>query len=703
MNFSSVGEAVPALAGLDYLPPDHTRSIFLGGQNFTHCCLRAANTSLTIQNERLTFSNDSYFEPSVSINDVLNSVEGGIFPCGAQYNGDRNGSPNIIVTYRWCISECNGWEISHPNKLNQWVGPLVQFLLPSLAFCLNIPRTRKLAIPEFVFQAHPRNVIGFTTYWLRLLMAGILMLIDTMVWLSMCFAFAGPMLLSGVYEFVLDRKILEFLSPPAKLHDRPQMPVKLRAQLLLAVVIGNLRINSSSLETQRISASTRQDSYGLYTAKRTQTTDTAHSTITDNTWTRVMTMLNGINGSQMSLQPELGEISLPTKLKSILMAQESFGSTMGAPILFFVGGFIYTVLDIDNQLGDNDQAHALAFGTWWMTIPYLAIVSCAMLSSNSPSALQGIVYDGGDYAAREKHELSFWDQLKDKIKSLPLGKVIGGHFGGYSLIEHTYEGRFQTVTMWNRGPNKRRWVYEAIREYSKDRQISGDEDLITPDNVRKGLSMTLTDKLNIIVGTLFLLLTPSLLAFLVSYNTPRTSLACRTLTYLVYAITQACEMLLWIWEVYLKVQYGPRWTDTKTPAKAINWWAQAFVAFFAVLAAVGGTFMQLLGVYHSCLCRIPIQYWVKPDDPEAWINMSDNTAESIVAAQNYWTVIGSVAVSVLSVVCALCWWHQRRLRKVFREEADRLEESREFQLPLGGSSPSEVVYSPPMSPMTSRV
>lgn len=239
-----------------------------------------------------------------------------------------------------------------------------------------------------------------------------------------------------------------------------------------------------------------------------------------------------------------------------------------------------------------------------MTIPYLAIVSCAMLSSNSPSALQGIVYDGGDYAAREKHELSFWDQLKDKIKSLPLGKVIGGHFGGYSLIEHTYEGRFQTVTMWNRGPNKRRWVYEAIREYSKDRQISGDEDLITPDNVRKGLSMTLTDKLNIIVGTLFLLLTPSLLAFLVSYNTPRTSLACRTLTYLVYAITQACEMLLWIWEVYLKVQYGPRWTDTKTPAKAINWWAQAFVAFFAVLAAVGGTFMQLLGVYHSCLCRV---------------------------------------------------------------------------------------------------
>lgn len=378
-----------------------------------------------------------------------------------------------------------------------------------------------------------------------------------------------------------------------------------------------------------------------------------------------------------------------------------------------------------------------------MTIPYLAIVACAMLSSNSASALQGIVYDGGDRAAREKHELSFWDQLKDKIKSLPLGKILSGHMGGYSLIEHTYEGHFQTVTMWNRGPNKRRWVHEAVREYAKDREaMDEDEDIMSLEQVRKGLKLTLGDKRNVVVCTLFLLLTPSLLAFLVSYNTPRKSLSCRTLTYLVYGVSQVCEMLLWTWEVYLKVKYGPRWSDTKTPAKAINWWAQAFVAFFAILAAVGGTFMQLLGVYRSCACmvryphllpclfsnspacgyekkkkteitirrnqkhlantyqQIPVQYWLKPDDPETYINLSTNTAESIVAAQNYWTVIGTVAVVALSVACSLCWWHQRRLRKVFREEADRLEENREFRMPLGGPPPSDVPCSPPLSPMT---
>lgn len=41
----------------------------------------------------------------------------------------------------------------------------------------------------------------------------------------------------------------------------------------------------------------------------------------------------------------------------------SFGETIGAPILFFVGGFIYTVVDqTTSSLGDDDSAHALAFG-----------------------------------------------------------------------------------------------------------------------------------------------------------------------------------------------------------------------------------------------------------------------------------------------------------------------------------------------------
>lgn len=323
MNYSSVGDAIPELAGLTLLPPDTSRSFNLGGQNFTHCCLLAANSSFSVDRGNLIFTNDSSFDSTQSIDSILSSVQDKNFPCGAEYNGDPNGSPVITVSYRWCTSQCSGWEISHFDKLQQWVGPLVQFLLPSLAFCLNIPRTRKLAVPDLVFQAHPRNVIGFTTYWIRLLGAILLMLIDTVVWLSMCFAFAGPMLFSGVYEFVLDRKILEFLSPPKKSKARPKIPARLRAQLLLAVVVGNLRISTGGLETPPSSIRKRQDSYGLYSAEASHT-ENARPAAPDNTWHRVMAMLDSPESSETRTGRKTEVVPLSTKLKSILMSQARY-------------------------------------------------------------------------------------------------------------------------------------------------------------------------------------------------------------------------------------------------------------------------------------------------------------------------------------------------------------------------------------------
>lgn len=41
-----------------------------------------------------------------------------------------------------------------------------------------------------------------------------------------------------------------------------------------------------------------------------------------------------------------------------------FASAVGAPIVFFAGGFIYSLRDILSSLGNNDTAHTLAFGMW---------------------------------------------------------------------------------------------------------------------------------------------------------------------------------------------------------------------------------------------------------------------------------------------------------------------------------------------------
>lgn len=96
--------------------------------------------------------------------------------------------------------------------------------------------------------------------------------------------------------------------------------------------------------------------------------------------------------------------------------------------------------------------------TGWMTIPYLATVSCAMLASNSSSVLQGIVYDGGSQASSPMPIRGFWTEIKSRLRQNTVSRRILERLDDYQLIEHTYEGRFQTVTMWNRGPNKRRWV-----------------------------------------------------------------------------------------------------------------------------------------------------------------------------------------------------------------------------------------------------
>jgi hypothetical protein len=48
-----------------------------------------------------------------------------------------------------------------------------------------------------------------------------------------------------------------------------------------------------------------------------------------------------------------------TRLKSMLACQYSFGSTIGAPVVFYIGSFIYTVLEIRSLLGDNASTNPL--------------------------------------------------------------------------------------------------------------------------------------------------------------------------------------------------------------------------------------------------------------------------------------------------------------------------------------------------------
>lgn len=67
--------------------------------------------------------------------------------------------------------------------------------------------------------------------------AGLCVVCDTIIWLSICFAFASPMLLSGLYEAFLDNRIIAFLMEKT---NNCRLTLDMRARLLFVILVGNL-------------------------------------------------------------------------------------------------------------------------------------------------------------------------------------------------------------------------------------------------------------------------------------------------------------------------------------------------------------------------------------------------------------------------------------------------------------------------------
>jgi hypothetical protein len=167
-----------------------------------------------------------------------------------------------------------------------------------------------------------------------------------------------------------------------------------------------------------------------------------------------------------------------------------------------------------------------------MVIPYLAIIACAMLAANSPSTLDGIVYDGADSTLPDKYEASFFASRIQRAKKYKPLAIILRQIEGYNPIETAFEGRFRTVKLWKRGLNKRQWIQEAVNDYEANtnyyqRLGDGNGCGIKPDQLRAELTLDARDCSYVAVGALFLVLAPNSLAFLTSYNTPRAGLSVR--------------------------------------------------------------------------------------------------------------------------------------------------------------------------------
>lgn len=870
-NCTTVEECIPMLANNDqYMPSKRTRLI--GGQNFTWCCTKAVADSLFIDADgMLAVKNDP---PAIHLNATLlkKVTDLGLFPCSADYNSEYpSGSPEINVNYTWLAATCPGWQLNRSQDLNV-LQTISGFLLPAVIFCLSVPRRRKFHVLRSFFVADLAGIKSYVPALFGAVGAMAIVTLDTALWLSVCFALAGPMILSGLYEALLDSRVIDFVREKTV---NGRLTLDMSCRLLMVVLIGNLDLaidddplvnqpgefftisgirenrspssaaadhhksisdgeeaptppgrrspdphsNSIALmrlndvgdnvgEIRQVSVPDFTNELGIKTDDGTrsgpssgaseqrlssprvpqiriegasvdpwvlQRRDTSH--LKASPWRHMEELLYPIRlyddeRSNRQLSPRqypllthrhssdcssgvpcnnrdhvVQEKPYPrnakierqisktqTRLRTMLNCQYSFGSMVGAPVLFFLGGFVFALLQSLQDLGDEDTALALAFGQWYMTIPHIAIISGLLLAGNNPNILEGV------FATQR--------QNVEKPK-----RILGLEFG------LAYPSCYKVAWQWQRGPNKKRWIETLISTYSepsgtKDCQ-SGYYEINQEDMkiLREKTTPSPLDWIILLSMCSLLLGVPFILAFLTAFYTPEIGVSCRSFTFLIYTSAEFGQILLWLWAVsvsrkatlvvtllkddltgnpYLQLsssrnaeltdsQYAvppgliipstrkrSGWLDRHgfynlrsvkvflqsdkartmkrvgrlltsreffSDVRSLCWFfLYIFLGIIAALAAIGGTLMQILGVYSADICYLTADQWVHPSKPGNTALISKNSRSMILDAQEFWKPCAITAIAFMSFVSFVGWWYQRRTRDVFMGIVSSIED-----------------------------
>ena len=293
-----------------------------------------------------------------------------------------------------------------------------------------------------------------------------------------------------------------------------------------------------------------------------------------------------------------------------------------------------------------------------MTIPHIAIVSGLLLAGNNPNTLEGIVGKKTPNPSRRK----------------------------WCILELVYESRYQPAWIWHRGRNKRIWAIRLQRTYHTSRF----------DNLKDKIAIRAQVWVSIFVLAFGLIVIPSTLAFLTSFYTPRVGISCRSMTFLSYMLCQFCLILLWIWNILSTdlIRDGQQYiqqTKTNTSWRAWIWYSiVTIIILCAIFTAIGGTMMQIIGVYRNCLCDIPITVWHKRYDADQLFIISTNSKDDIHKSRTFWKGTGVTAVVFLTSVSFIGWWYQKRLRYQFKKLIERIDEPTREEMQLLNEHPNGV-------------
>lgn len=398
------------------------------------------------------------------------------YKCGQVYEATIPPAPPLLVSTSWCRKKCSGYALSAPSDTNAWAAPLIQYILPAVIFSMTIPRRLVLSPPSWFFDFNINHMSGLIKALFSLCVAGVIVTLDTAVWVFIIMVAPAPFIFSGLLEVVLDYRIIRNLMSSHTDQGKDQ-PVGLdraqRVQLLTAVLAGNLGIEGIPADPQ------------------------------------------GELGTVLDINKHPEEVKL--HLGAMLACQYPFGAAVGAPILLYIGSFVYTLATIRNSDGDRETARALAFGIWWMNIVHVSAISGCLLASNNPTTAGAIV-------KLRRVKVGLQARLGYADKRSEMEDKIQARLEAWSRLPLSYKARYEPVWMWTRGKSKAGWL----------RRTSAWEQ----HWFREKVEMTVPGWIFLAFVAFSLVLFPCALAFWIEYSTPARGVGCRSLTILGMYITK---------------------------------------------------------------------------------------------------------------------------------------------------------------------
>jgi hypothetical protein len=405
---------------------------------------------------------------------------------------------------------------------------------------------------------------------------------DTMVWVILIMGMAGPMMVAGLHEGLLDYKILKTLEKRTGMTQRAMMVRGVHGDNDGATELANMRTpNAVDAMPQEASRNTTAEQNGealntnqiraisLNTKVELLVAIFAGKILLHNDFHN---LIPNVLLARPLVAENLDQPILAETLIRLMTSQSPFGAIVGAPVVFYLGAFIYTILDLLVEPSNQNAAYSLAFGVEWMIIVHVAIVNGYLLASNNPSPINMLV--GTRRGQDERDE-----------RGVP------------PLFPPVYDGIFQPVSMWRRGINKRKWLNKFKDDSNRPEHNSTD--------IKADLKIHLWEWVFLIAlpSVILISLPPGAGAF-VTYATPTVGFGCRSLSFLLYFGVQIILTPIYFATTHWESENSNSDSIPCALGRRIVWafyWSPFVLVFIiSIFLSIGGTTMRILGVYRNC-------------------------------------------------------------------------------------------------------